>query len=48
MKKGILIALFILSNSAFSQDMLSFQDCLDQVLKNNLDIKTAYNQDLIA
>ena len=48
MKKGILIALFILSNSAFSQDMLSFQDCLDQVLKNNLDIKTAYNQELIA
>lgn len=48
MKKGILIALFMLSNSIFGQDMLSFKDCLDKTMESNLELKTAYNEELIA
>lgn len=48
MKKSILILLLTLSGSVFSQDMLTFKDCLELALKNNLDMKSAYNEQQIA
>lgn len=48
MKKILFIALFIVSNASFSQDLMSFNDCLSLVLKNNLDLKTAINSEQIA
>ena len=42
MKKSIFFALFyLLSNSMFGQDFMSFGDCLDLALKNNLALKSA-------
>ena len=42
MKKSIFLALFyLLSNSMFGQDFMSFGDCLDLALKNNLALKSA-------
>lgn len=49
MRKNILILLiFIGSNSIFGQDMLSFNECLDTALKNNLLMKSAMNDERIA
>lgn len=48
MKKSILIILLTLSSSVFSQEMLTFKDCLELALKENLDIKTALNEQQIA
>ncbi|MBS1534994.1 MAG: TolC family protein [Bacteroidetes bacterium] len=48
MKKSIVILLLMFGSSAFSQDMLTFKDCLELALKNNLDIKTALNDQKIA
>ncbi|WP_309640645.1 TolC family protein [Flavobacterium sp.] len=48
MKKRILILFFIVSNVTFGQDMMSFQDCLDKAMANNLDLKSAINSELIA
>jgi outer membrane protein TolC len=48
MKKGICLVLFILSNTAFGQEVLSYKDCLELALKNNLELKSAINSELIA
>ncbi len=48
MKKSILILLLTLTSSAFAQDLLTFKDCLDLAMKNNLDLKSAYNDQQIA
>ncbi len=42
MKKGILVfVLILLSKSVFGQDFLSFENCLELALKNNLSMKNA-------
>jgi outer membrane protein len=48
MKKTIVILLFILSNIAFGQDVMTYQDCLNLALKNNLQLKSALNSEKIA
>lgn len=49
MKNSVLIlVLFIFSNSVFGQDLLSYSDCLDLALKNNLALKSAINDEQIA
>lgn len=49
MKKNLLILLiFIVSNSVFGQDAMSFNDCLNLALKNNLLLKSAINDEQIA
>ncbi len=48
MKKQLLILLFIVSNTVLGQDMMTFQNCLDLALKNNLELKSAINAELIA
>ncbi|HMK05956.1 MAG TPA: TolC family protein [Flavobacterium sp.] len=44
MKKFILISAFIISNVVAAQEAMTFQNCLDLALQNNLDLKTAYNK----
>ena len=49
MKKNVLlIILFIFSNTLFAQDALTFGDCLNLTLKNNLLLKSALNNEKIA
>lgn len=49
MKKSVLLAiLFIFSNAIFAQDALTFDTCLQLALKNNLSLKTAFNDEKIA
>lgn len=49
MKKYIIILLFfIFSNFVFGQEVLSFNDCLEKALKDNLLIKSAINDEKIA
>jgi len=44
-KRILLFVLFLLSKSVFGQDILSFDNCLDLVLKNNLTLKEALLSD---
>jgi outer membrane protein TolC len=46
MKKILILLVF--SNFSFGQNLMSFKDCLDLALKNNLDIKIALNDEQIA
>ena len=48
MKKRICIVLFIFSNVIFGQEVLSYKDCFDLAIKNNLQLKTALNSEKIA
>ncbi len=48
MKKTLFLALFVISNVVFAQDVLSFKDCLDLAFKNNLQLKSASNSEKIA
>lgn len=48
MKKIIISALLIVSSVSFAQNVLSYNDCLELALKNNLDIKNALNNEQIA
>jgi outer membrane protein TolC len=48
MKKNFILVLLIVSNISFSQNLMSYKDCLDLALKNNLDIKNALNNEQIA
>ena len=48
MKKTIFVLLFMLSNTAFGQDFMSYQDCLNAALQNNLQLKSALNSEKIA
>lgn len=48
MKKITIILAIVLSNAAFGQGMLTFRNCLDLAIKNNLDLKTAENNQQIA
>ena len=48
MKKLLSLLLLIVSSTAFSQDMLSFKDCLDLAMKNNLELKSALNSEQIS
>lgn len=49
MKKSLLLTiLFIFSNAIFAQDALTFEACLSLTLKNNLSLKSAYNDEKIA
>ena len=48
MKNILIILIFIISNSIFGQDALSFSDCLNLAIKNNLALKTAINDQEIA
>ena len=43
MRKILFVVGLLLSNSIFGQKVISFQDCLNMALQNNLDLKTAYN-----
>jgi outer membrane protein len=46
MKKCLFIVVFVCSLSGFSQQAMTFQNCLDLALQNNLDLKTAqYNEE---
>ena len=48
MKKTIFVLLFMLSNTAFGQDFMSYQDCLNAAMQNNLQLKSALNSEKIA
>lgn len=48
MKKSIFLWLVLGSWSVLGQEMLTFKDCLSLALKNNLEIKTAWNDEQIA
>ena len=48
MKKIVFIAFLCLSKTALAQDILSYQDCLNLALKNNLQLKSALNSEKIA
>ena len=49
MKKGVLFfVIFVCSNSISGQDFMSFNDCLDLTIKNNLYLKGALNDEAIA
>lgn len=49
MKKNVVIVVFfIISNSVFGQDLLTFNDCLNLAIKNNLLLKSAVNDEQIA
>ncbi|NHM08250.1 TolC family protein [Flavobacterium sp. CYK-4] len=47
MKKHLLL-LLILPQLCLAQDLMTFKDCLELAMKNNLDLKTALNQEQIA
>ncbi len=47
MKKILFLALLVVSNVSFGQDMMTYKDCLDLALKNNLDIQRALNNEQI-
>lgn len=46
--KKYLFFLLLIAQGAQAQDLMTFKDCLDLALKNNLDLKTALNQEQIA
>lgn len=48
MKKIVFITLLCFSKTVFAQDVLSYQDCLNLALKNNLQLKSALNSEKIA
>ncbi len=48
MRKILFFTFFIFSNAIFSQDLLTFNDCLNLALKNNLEIKSAENSEKTA
>ncbi|MBK8601384.1 MAG: hypothetical protein IPN80_13310 [Flavobacterium sp.] len=48
MKKLLYLLLFILSNAAFGQDLMTYKDCLELALKRKFDLKTAVNSNQIA
>ncbi len=48
MKKIIYLLLFVFSNTAFGQDLMTYKDCLELAMKENLDLKTAVNSNQIA
>ena len=48
MKKIVFIAFLCLSKTVLAQDILSYQDCLNLALKNNLQLKSALNSEKIA
>lgn len=48
MNKFVFIALLCCSEAIFGQDVLSYQDCLNLALKNNLQLKSALNSEKIA
>lgn len=48
MKKISFIVLFMLSQAVFSQEVLSYRDCLDLAMKNNLQLISAINEEKIA
>jgi outer membrane protein len=43
MKKNLLFLIFIFSNAVFGQELMTFQNCLDMALQNNLELQIAYN-----
>lgn len=48
MKKALILGLLIVSNFIYAQQLMSYRDCLDLALKNNLDIQVALNNEQIA
>jgi|GEM_PF-968349 len=48
MKKILFLAFLVVSNISFGQDLMTYKDCLDLALKNNLDIQSALNNEQIA
>ena len=49
MKKiAFILAFYIFSNASFGQEVLTFKDCLDRALKNNLSLKSAVNSEQIS
>ena len=48
MKKALFIVLYVFSNAVFGQEVMSFKDCLDLVIKNNLELQSAINSEKIA
>lgn len=48
MKNIFILVLLIVSNISFTQNLMSYKDCLDLALKNNLDIKIAMSNEQIA
>lgn len=48
MKKSFYLLLFVFSNVAFGQNLMTYKDCLELAMKENLDLKTAINSNQIA
>ena len=48
MKNLLFILLFTVTNTVFAQDVMSFQDCLQLAMKNNLELKSAINNEQIS
>ena len=48
MKSILYFVLLLIAHNSFGQKVMSFQNCLDQALKNNLEIQSALNNEQIA
>ncbi len=45
MRSILFILVLMLANAGFGQEAMTFQDCMNLAMQNNLDLKTAYNKE---